>query len=374
LNTPNTNRFSPPNVFWRPEYQLRSLPVKIRWEVTRRHPTYVTYWKLHVQSLDLPQDVEEQLTKDLEQLSRVFLAAIGVSGPTIDPSIEFDQLDEGSMNAAWLSGAVHPITLRGLAGLLIAFLPKDVVGDVGIALMEACREDKEGIEPYQSQALGKLYQLEHEALDSYPNEPIVSVNPASSARQVKDALDSLLKSWKAERGLSDQRDRSEKHEQYLDIWDQREGWYQGFYHRTRERSLKEIAQEKRLPIQTVHSQYKRAFELITGHEYSIDNWLAAFGLLKLSDLFGEIGTAAKSRPLNPQTRRDIPESVLNRNPDKRSIIEMNATDNEDAHILLINIRQLIADGKNDEEIVCELGLDSTKLVEHIRARKTEGLF
>ena len=66
-----------------------------------------------------------------------FLAAIGIGGKPPDPAQEFGELDSDKLNAAWLSGAIHPITLRGLAGLLIAALPKETVEDVGLLLVKA---------------------------------------------------------------------------------------------------------------------------------------------------------------------------------------------------------------------------------------------
>ena len=67
-------------------------------------------------------------------------------------------------------------------------------------------------------------------------------------------------------------------------------------------------------IKTVHNQYKNAFDLAT----SSDNWVEP------PCLFGDLGEAARLRPLIEKTRRDIPESnfrkITSRNPQQQWIL------------------------------------------------------
>ena len=35
----------------RPLFQLRSLPIRFRWEVTRRHPYYQVWWKAALRTI-----------------------------------------------------------------------------------------------------------------------------------------------------------------------------------------------------------------------------------------------------------------------------------------------------------------------------------
>jgi hypothetical protein len=107
----------------RPLFQLRSLPIPMRWEVTRRHSYYQIFWKsaaAHYQGRPASSEVEEFL----RQAAVTCLAAIGVTAEPPDPAREYGELESAGLEAAWLSGAVHPISLRGMAALLIASLQK----------------------------------------------------------------------------------------------------------------------------------------------------------------------------------------------------------------------------------------------------------
>ncbi len=76
----------------RPRFHLRSLPIRYRWEATRRHPYYQNCWRLaraHYQN----DPAEHPAEPFLRQAAVAFLAAIDVSGAPPDPAIDFDQLD-----------------------------------------------------------------------------------------------------------------------------------------------------------------------------------------------------------------------------------------------------------------------------------------
>src|SRR4051812_45387607 len=74
----------------RPPGQLRALAIPFRWEVTRRHPYYLTFWtsarRFHFR--EPLQCAGEEL---LREAAMAILGSIGVSGPPFDPAIEFDQ-------------------------------------------------------------------------------------------------------------------------------------------------------------------------------------------------------------------------------------------------------------------------------------------
>lgn len=53
-----------PGLVPRPPFQLRSLPIEFRWEVTRRHPYYQAWWilaKRHYDSAPLESEYEPAL-------------------------------------------------------------------------------------------------------------------------------------------------------------------------------------------------------------------------------------------------------------------------------------------------------------------------
>src|SRR5262245_42832024 len=120
----------------RPPFQLRSLTVPMRWEVSRRHPYYLLAWECardHHRRVPCDDEVDSRL----RELALVHLAAIGVSGEPPDPGSRFSEIESKQLQPAWLSGAVHPITLRGLTALLIAALPQDVLGELSDLFLQA---------------------------------------------------------------------------------------------------------------------------------------------------------------------------------------------------------------------------------------------
>ena len=300
-----------PGIVPRPPFQLRSLPIQYRWEVTRRHPYYQCFW-LIARAHHRQEPLAHEAEKYFRHLAVAILAMIGVSGEPPHPATEFTDLGEADLQPGWLSGAVHPITLRGIVGLLIAALPKETLGHVGLKLIEAGCDDHENEPPRRTQAMMDLSTLDNPGLDCYLDEPIVSVNPAASGRQITEAVSELLKNWKSQRGLAEKRDRSDKYPDYLRVWDWREGWTGRDYDITREKKLKEVAVELGLELSTVNNHYRSAFELIIGQPYSPGMWFRVFGVNKFADLTGEgiQGPVTHRRPLVSPTRRPVPESVL----------------------------------------------------------------
>ena len=144
----------------RPAFQLRALPFRYRWEVSRRHPYYQDWWRFAK-----AHHRQDPVTDERELLLRpsavAILGSIGVAGEPPDPATEFEQLDSAALNAGWLSGAVHPMTLRGMAALLIAALPRDIVGLVGLRFMTACREEEGEGPSWTHQAIEELQRLQH---------------------------------------------------------------------------------------------------------------------------------------------------------------------------------------------------------------------
>lgn len=366
----------------RPPFQLRSLPIRYRWEVTRRHAYYQDFWD-DAQAYHQQTPVIRPEEHAVREAAVALLALIGVSGEPVDPATSFEELGADDILPAWLSGAVHPITLRGLAGILIAYLPRETLAELGLIFHRSVHET-DASSDYHISAFRKLGQLKDPGLDTYPDEPFVSVNPAASERQVAESLSTLLKQWKQERGLSEQRDRSDKYPEYLQVWDLREGWTDGGYDLTQEKSLKEVARELSLPVTTVANHYRRAFELITGHEYSRELWLRVFGLLKLSEWGGAAaGRMSSRRPRQSPSRRDVPESVLqsNRDGDSDAATPVNQhsaepTFAESAEVcdLVLDIQERIDGGQSDEEIVevvlirPEAREETRHLVAYIRQR------
>ena len=266
-----------------------------------------------------------------------------------------------------MSGAVQPLTNRQLVALLIATLPKETLGQVGMRMMFAGLEKDIDGEPRKHTEIRKLKSMQMEGLDGYIDQPMVSVNPAASSRDIRQALDGLLVEWKEERGLTEQRVPSkEKLKTYLEVWDLREGWHEGLYKRSREARFRDIAESRNVSIKTIHNQYKNAFEMITGHEYSVYNWVELFGPLKLSTIFGDLGEAARLRPLIEKTRRAIPESVISSGKLPGFVSQSSIAMDSDSARTLSKFKQLFSTGKSDEEIADELELPNPEHLPRLR--------
>src|SRR5262245_54783249 len=108
----------------RPRSILMDLPVAFRWEVTRRHPCYLRFWELAHRRHTDPGTDPQQLA--LEESAVAILLAIGVSGDPPPPGSSPESLGAG-LGQAWESGAVAPVTFRGLVGMLLADLPADLL-------------------------------------------------------------------------------------------------------------------------------------------------------------------------------------------------------------------------------------------------------
>lgn len=369
-------------IFARPNFQLRSLPINFRWEVTRRHPVYQAFWRSFEFEIGVSNETHEvwlsnqtrqEFNQWIGQLSDFLLSAIGIAAERPNPAIEFEQLEGGCLKAAWLSGAVHPLTNRQLASLLMAALPKEALGYVGQGMLEAAHGKPIDDEPRRNLELRKLKDLDLDGLDSFIDEPFVSINPAASARDINACLNELLVEWKNERGLTEQRTPVSKLAKYLEVWDAREGWLHGHYDRSLEKTFRALARESKVSINTLHNNYESAFKLIIGHEYSVENWVEMFGCLKLSEVFGSLGRAAKLRPLIARTKRDVPNSVIS-SSEHPAFIEQNCDSSESSSLqLLEDIKNLILLKKTDEEISTELELQHPEFLDQIRARMADGI-
>jgi AraC-like DNA-binding protein len=354
------------------------LPIQYRWEVTRRHPYYQSLWLL-ARAYYRNEPVEYEVEPVFHQIAVAILGTIGVSGEPPDPATEFAELGAGKLRPAWLSGAVHPITLRNIASLLIAALPKETVGYVGLQLMEAGCDDRENEPPQQAKALMNLATLDKPGLDCYLDEPIVSVNPAASGRQITAAVAESLKHWKSQRGLEEKRDRSDKYADYLRVWDLREGWTGASYDLSREKKLKEVAAELKMEPSTVAKHYRSAFEMIIGRPYSPGMWFRVFGVAKVADLTGDdlLGPVTHRRPSVSPTRRPVPETVLgcvSKEGESRSpSAESHAPESTNTAGIIEQIRSLLNQESDDKRIADRLGLghEVVPAIAYLRQRNGE---
>lgn len=308
------------------------------------------------------------------------LLSIGVTGPPVDPTIEFSQIDLSGHKNPWLAGPLQPMSFRGMVTLLLTALPRETLAEIGRKFARAAQPGSDdGMMPQLSVTL-ELLADELPGLDALADEPLVAVNPAASQTQIVNALKQELADWKRERQLPDRRDRSDRYHEYLRAWDLREGWRAGTYHRPEEKTLKETAKELALPLQTVHNHYASAFQLVIGHPYSPELWIRTLGCYKLSGLVSdELAAVSRRRPIQSKTTRDVPESVVSPSGAdgargrSAGLVGLAASNSkQDVVELLLDVKTLVDAGKSDDEIIAALEL-SPSAVEFISAVRAHAL-
>jgi hypothetical protein len=302
----------------------------------------------------------------LIQSAAVILAAMGVSGCPPHPKLSLEEIGD-LPNAAWLSGSIHPLSFRAMESNLISYLPPSALATIAEVLFKSSQAASPNNQSQRFDAILELERLPIEALDQYSDEPYVSINPAASERDLQSALQQLLKQWKATRGLQQRRNRSKKFDSYLKVWDLREGWSEGHYDLAKELKLKDTAGQLRCPIATITKRYRRAFELITGHKYSPENWFAVFYALKLGGLNLSPRSAKVSQQRPRKTKSRSPVSVTRLLPEGANW-QPSVNDESLYQDFIIDVKDLIRRGVSTEVILTKLELsdDAASAIEHLR--------
>jgi hypothetical protein len=358
---------------------LLDLPIAYQWEVTRRHPYYLRYWQLAHRYHQQPSS--EPTQRGLEQSAALVLFGIGVTGDPPDPASP-QSLGTSALSNAWESGAVAPVTYRGLVGMLLTGLPANVRREVGQLLLASGESTDE---PTQRQYadVWTVSQMRDPALDSFPNWPVVGVNLQAPQRVIAQAVEEMVRRWKEEQDIQERRRRDDKLDQYLAIWDGREGWVGDRYEVNREQPLRQIAQEFSMALSTVENHYRSAFRLIVGQDYTPERWMRVLGFWKLVD-WPEPDNRPKRksrRPWRTRQARPVAESVL-RAPEgdeglNRVLNTAGACEAEIEYVeFLSDIQELIRLGRSNTEIVVEMQLSRSTadaLIDHLRQREQDRL-
>lgn len=350
----------------RPLSVLQGLPVADQWEVTRRHPYYLLYWK-YAQRYQRQQS-RCDLEAEFDLASTLILQLIGVTRDYPPPSTEASELTKGLL-PAWLNGAIAPLTYRAMAARLITGL-SPACREVIAALREVQSRDPNDTEA-QLSVMTWWLRLESPELDSIPAMPAVSINLEAPLEDILKAVETQVKAWKRERQVRNRRRREDKVKDYLKVWDQREGWVGDGYDPRREMSLLEIARTMKCSKETIRNRYQAAFRLIVGQDYSPELWDRLFAAFKFQ-------TFLKGRysPRRPRTSRQshrvqvISETNLQQPSARRrgaTLIEsIHSARDSSAQQLLSQIRDLIRQDWDDPRIIKELALESTRATEMLK--------
>ena len=138
-------------------------------------------------------------------------------------------------------------------------------------------------------------------LHQIPNRPFVGVNVDAPAKAITRAVSDLVAKWKKQQEIGERRRRPELLGDYLRAWDLREGWVDGDYDPDWERSFAQVGAELHLPVTTAGNHWQSAFELLSGHPYTFDNWFRLFRVVKLHG--GGTGRPARAAGVLGGTRR-----------------------------------------------------------------------
>jgi hypothetical protein len=366
----------------RPPGSLEELPIDYRWQVTRRHPYYLQYWqRAHEHRAGMTVD---PVDRQIGEIATLILLSIGVSGDPPPPDSQADALGSDQLAAAWRGGAVGPLTYRGLSMLLLVTLPPQTRRVISQLLQESAPADGDESETqdlaYRYRAAAKLRDSKDPEFDKFPNRPILGINIHAPINAVLQAMEQMLRQWKTQEGVPPRRRRDDKYEDYLQVWDLREGWVHDHYEIDREQTFISIAAQLKIPLGTVANRYRSAFELISGHRYSFENWWQLFVMLKLSNERA-LAVLRRRRPMSPERQSDavdqVPESLLQsgRSEGRDGLLAALAEVAPDSVDQLLDLKSLLKEGYTDDAIIKRLDPKNPKemkqLVKVLRSRLEE---
>lgn len=359
----------------RPLEIVQLLPPAMRWEVTRRNPLYLMFRDAALAERGSRPD--QQVIHDG---ARILLMQIGMTGNLPSPTLSADQLDDTEIESIWEEGAVAPMSIRGLVTILAGhMLSADTKRSVAEILMQAADVHADDSEANLN-LIKTISKSQNPQFDLVLPNLAVAINPRAPMRAIASAIDTIVRQYREQSGIAEQRRRDDKIEEYLRVWDLREGWNDGTYDCRQERSFQEISRETGKTIATLHNQYQSAFRYIIGRHYSPELWSRTVGIPKMAGMLG-VGhpRITQFRPRNSRRRRDVTSTALSGSPeashsDFMQSAGMNSTDIEQFE-LLHDIRSLIANGRTNEEILDELEIprssDAPAMIDYFRERLEE---
>lgn len=371
-SSPNANDSIRPDLLViRPLNEYLKLTFSQRWEVIRRHPYYQRWWRTARQ--EVPNDNIELLR--LQRVSRFILSsAIQVENYWPDPATPFSAIATHPGLQPFQGGTLSPLMRR--AHLLHAVLGLDWATYANIIqalipLTPLLRRGNDG----RYDLARAIQEINIPQLDEVSNSCCFSFNPNAPLDAILKDFRELVKRVKRERNITETRRHPEKVNKYLEVWDAREGWECGEYRSSRIVPLREIATRLARPLKTVSDQYRSAFKIIVGHDYTSTLWLDVVASWKWSVSNHGVGGQQVRRPLRERTRQEAPFARL-ATTDADYLRRAGVPNEEmEERELLLDIADRIRAGDDDSAVYERLGLTenarSLGLVEHIRQNLSE---
>jgi hypothetical protein len=351
----------------RSQNELIDLPINFRWEFTRRHPYYLLFWR------DACSYWHPETTIDHDFAEKAFIAfrmlqLIGVVGEPADPAKAFDQLSD--YDPTLIRGSMQPMTLRHMVDILIAALPASELCAISHVLnvagnSEFAIDDDTDLSRQKYSARTLLMRICSQQLDSFPICPLYYIHMDASQRRIVEDVESQVRHWKARRNIPDRRPRVNEFEDYLRIWDAREGWNEGEYLVDMEQTFEQVAQRLGIPRSTAVAGYRSAFHRIVGHRFSPEIWLQVMGQVKLPQWKRDAGpklSARYRRILTQPGPKPAPETRIQSAQPKFGgvgLVERESAINEHQPTLdlLIDAKELLARRLSDEAIAEKLDVE-----------------
>jgi hypothetical protein len=377
----------PSRVYPRNIPEVRLLPPVYNWEFTRRHPYYLQYQPLAALYVAFAGfGTQAPLRPDLwakAEKAAAFLRDLGCLGPYMHPSHDARGLRFLRANHPPFSNPqAQPASYISLAAKLLLELPETTRKQVGRVLAGDAWETEGGPTGDSLAAgLASLLKIADPVLDR-PVPELLHISPEASEKGVQDAVRLILAQYRSQSDAPVMRRLSEAQlDEYLQVWDLREGWVNEHYDWKRTKRFREIAVEIKTPEGTVKNRYRAAFRYITGHDYSPDLFAALFGPLACH----ESKWAGWRRSKQRRVDRGAPRTLTNtsgikdeegRDPGNLDQSPAGTFDPNDLIDLKVDILELAQRGCTPEQIAAELELraeDVPALIEFFRGHDSADL-
>jgi hypothetical protein len=261
-------------------------------------------------------------------------------------------------------------------------LPPELLVQIGRLFIQ-CGERPEPEKAKPFALVRELSRMKHPVLDALPARPLLGINVHAPLRAIAEGVEALVGSWKAQQGIGERRRRDDKLDDYLAVWDRREGWVGDHYDLTKELTLREISQQLRIPLPTAANRYRSAFRLIVGREYTPPLWARVIGFLKVTQCLGpdQMPRRALRRPWEDRQPRAVPVTALQPDgdqPDSPGVLDtFGISDNEVGCVSLVNdIQAMIAQGRSNKGIKSALEMttpEAEAAIEFLRQRHLDQL-
>jgi hypothetical protein len=336
--------------------EINRLPISYKWEFLRRHPEYIRWWKLASLYAQVPpwSPMRQDAEWGAVQRARIVMARLTgyPDGYFPDPATPAEQLTaEGKQPPDGQGESARTVTYRKVAELLLLTLPDDVRELVGSILAGPGPGGKEINLLDRHEAL--MIQRHQRFDESVPG--LLEFNTHAPLRGIVEEVSRIVREHKEAAGVEEGRRRPDSLASYLRVWDAREGWGSGRYDKGAEKTLRDIAVEEGVPLQTVASQYHSAYRLIFAEDYDPLRWSFRF---RHHLSFSRLATRRKPKAPNVSAPDVTETAIRSGGADQGSFLEGKATapDENGYRELAASISELVRQGRTAEYIVAALEL------------------